>query len=70
MNILKEFRLKNKVKQLQLSKISDIRHTTLSLIENDWTPLSEINTKKLVSGYRKLNIDASRVIHNFLKQKG
>ena len=70
MTDLKSFREQNRIKQIELSSFAGLTQARLSYLENGWYSLSDKEKDKLIAGYAKLGIDASKEITKiFNKQK-
>ena len=61
-NKLREFRLAQRLKMIEVSKMSGISYSALSLIENGWRNLSPKEAELLIQAYRKFSVDAELAI--------
>ena len=63
---LQQFRKDNRIKQIELAKLSELSVQLLSKLENGWEDMTSLAYKKLINGYRKLGIDAEEELKNIL----
>lgn len=69
MGKLRAFRMRNRVKLVELAKLSGIHHSSLSLIENGWRQLKKVEAEKIIAGYKKINIEAAKEILSLAVKK-
>lgn len=58
---LRDFRKKNRVKQVELARAAGISNSIISMIEHGWVGALSENVQKIKEGYRSLGISTERL---------
>lgn len=59
--VLREFRKKKRIKVLELAKASGIHYSTVSRIENGWSPVTPEYFDDILCGYCSLGVDTAEL---------
>lgn len=66
--ILTDLRKKNRIKQLEIAKLSGIHRSTLSMYENGWLPLKRVHALALIAAYRTLKVECEPEIMQLIEK--